>query len=218
MLTVLLVEDHASFREALQAVIAMEDDLAVVAHVDRGERAGALAAEHVPNVAVVDLDLPGADGIAAIRDIRRASPGTACLVLTALKDDVEMGRAVVAGAAGVLHKSIEIDELLAAIRRVGAGAALLVPDDTSRWLQAAAAARDRRWHVALLERTLSAREKEVLALLADGGTNLSIARELGISAETVQTHIRNILGKLDVGSRLEAVTTAIRLGLVDPPS
>ncbi|MDP9022541.1 MAG: response regulator transcription factor, partial [Actinomycetota bacterium] len=108
MLTVLLVEDHASFREALQAVIAMEDDLAVVAHVDRGERAGALAAEHVPNVAVVDLDLPGADGIAAIRDIRRASPGTACLVLTALKDDVEMGRAVVAGAAGVLHKSIEI--------------------------------------------------------------------------------------------------------------
>lgn len=218
MTTLLLVEDHASFREALQAVIAMEDDLAVVAQVDRGEQAGTAAAEHNPDVAVVDLDLPGADGIAAVHAIRRSSPGTACLVLTALRDEVELGRAVQAGAAAVLHKAVEIDELLAAIRRVASGATLLSPADTSRWLQAAVAARDRWWLGELLDRTLSPREKEVLELLAQGGTSQGIAADLQISVETVQTHVRNVLAKLDVGSRLEAVAKAIRLGLVDPPS
>ncbi|HEX2028610.1 MAG TPA: response regulator transcription factor [Nitriliruptorales bacterium] len=218
MTTLLLVEDHASFREALQAVIAMEDDLTVVAHVDRGEQAGQAAAEHRPDVAVVDLDLPGVDGIEAVRAIRRNSPGTACLVLTALRDEVELGRAVQAGAAAILHKAVEIQELLAAIRRVASGATLLSPADMSRWLQAASAARDRQWLGELLDRTLSPREKEVLELLAQGGTSQAIAAELNISVETVQTHVRNVLAKLDVRSRLEAVAKAIRLGLVDPPS
>lgn len=218
VLTLLLVEDHASFRAALQAVIDMEPDLEVVAHVDRAEHAGAAAAEHAPAVCVVDLDLPGADGIEAIAAIRRYSPTSACIVLTALRDDAELGRAVQAGAAAVLHKSIEIDELLQAIRRVGAGANLLDPADQSRWLQAAAEARDRSWEAGMADRSLSPREKEVLALLAEGGTNRSIADELGISPETVQTHVRNILAKLTVGSRLEAVARAIRLGIVDPPA
>lgn len=215
--TLLLVEDHASFRAALEAVIRMEDDLEVIAHADRGEAAGEVAAEHRPNVAVVDLDLPGTDGIEAIRAVRRRSPETACLVLTALRDGAEFGRAVEAGAVGVLHKSIEIDDLLTAIRRVARGGSLLSPDDLTRWLVAAQEARDRAWESDLVAGSLSPREREVLDLLAAGGTNHSIADTLGISPETVQTHIRNLNAKLDVGSRLEAVAKAMRLGIVGQP-
>lgn len=217
MITLMLVEDHASFRQALEAVTALEDDLAVVAHVARGDLAGEAAADRRPDVAIIDLDLPGADGIDALVDIRRNSPTTACLVLTGLRDDVELGRAIEAGAAAVFHKSVDIVELLAAIRTIAGGASLLAPTDTARRLQALAAARDRHWYARLLRDSLSPREREVLALLAKGETNRSIAQALGISAETVQTHIRNLLGKLDVGSRLEAVAKAMRLGLVDPP-
>jgi DNA-binding NarL/FixJ family response regulator len=217
-LRVLLVEDHASFRHALRAVFALEQDLSVVAEVDDGTQAGAAAAEHHPDVAVVDLDLPGADGIEALTDIRQASPDTACVVLTALQDDAEMGRAVEAGAAAILHKSVDIEDLLQVIRRASTGMNLLSPNDTARWLQARGRQRDQRWQTALLEQKLTRREREVLALLAHGGTNQSIARELVISPETVQTHVRNLMAKVDERSRLALVTTAIRLGIVDPPS
>ncbi|MFN2557327.1 MAG: LuxR C-terminal-related transcriptional regulator [Nitriliruptorales bacterium] len=217
MITLMLVEDHASFRQALEAVMALEDDLTVVAHVGRGDVAGEAAAERRPDVAIVDLDLPGADGIDALADIRRNSPTTACLVLTGLLDDVELGRAIEAGAAAVFHKTVEIVELISAVRTIAGGASLLAATDSARCLQALAAARDRHWYARLLGDSLSPREREVLALLAQGETNRTIAQSLGISAETVQTHVRNLLGKLDVGSRLEAVAKAMRLGLVDPP-
>lgn len=216
--SILLVEDHASFRQALETVVEMEDDLRVVANVARGEDAGEAASRHHPDVAIVDLDLPGVDGIETIGAIRRASPETACLVLTGLQDDVEMGRAVQAGVVAVLHKSVDVEELLGTVRRAARGAVLLVPGEVSRWLQAAGSARDRHWSSGLLRRSLTEREREVLALLAQGGTNRSIATTLGISTETVKTHVRNLMGKLDERSRLEAVTSAIRLGLVDPPS
>lgn len=217
MIRLMLVEDHASFRQALQAVLSLTPDLEVVAQVERGDEAGEVAAECRPDVAIVDLDLPGADGIDALVEIRRSSATTSCLVLTALKDDIEYGRAIEAGAAAVVHKSVDISELLQIIRSVAAGGSLLSPQETARRLQALAAARRREWQARLLRESLSPREQEVLGLLAGGGTNRSIADELGISAETVQTHIRNLLGKLDVGSRLEAVSKAIRLGLVPPP-
>jgi DNA-binding NarL/FixJ family response regulator len=129
-----------------------------------------------------------------------------------------MGRAVEAGAAAILHKSVEIDDLLQVIRRASTGMNLLSPNDTTRWLQARGRQRDLRWQTALLEQKLTRREREVLALLAHGGTNQSIARELVISPETVQTHVRNLMAKVDERSRLALVTTAIRLGIVDPPS
>lgn len=217
-LSLLLVEDHATFRHALRAVIDAEDDLEISAETDRAELAGSLAVDCGAAVAIIDLDLPGSDGIAAIEAIRRDAPDTACLVLTALRDEAEFGRALEAGAAAILHKSTDMEELLTAIRQVGRGASLLSPLDTHAWLQAYRQQRDRRRLVALLADSLTPREKQVLAHLADGGTNASIAEELGISTETVQTHIRNLMGKLDVRSRLEAVTEAIRLGLVDPPS
>ena len=213
-----LLEDHASFRHALRAVFVLEEDLVIAAEAGDGRLAGAAAAEHQPDVAVVDLDLPGTDGIEAIDAIRRANPDTACVVLTALEDDAEMGRAVEAGAAAILHKSVDMEELLRVIRSAGTGVSLLSPNDVTRWLLARGEARDRRWRTALIEQRLTPREREVLTLLARGGTNQSIADELVISPETVQTHVRNLMAKVDERSRLALVTTAIRLGIVDPPS
>lgn len=217
-ITVLLVEDHESYREALQAVMAAEPDLSVVAQAGRADDAGARASAARPAVALVDLDLPGGSGVDAILDIRRESPGTACVVLTGLTDDVELGRAIEAGAAGVLHKSVAIPSLLAAVRTAAGGGSVLTPEVTTRALQAVARLREQSWYARRLGEQLSNRERQVLARLADGAGNRDIAEEFGISAETVQTHVRNLLGKMGVGSRLEAVVKAIRLGLVDPPS
>ncbi|MFN2557238.1 MAG: response regulator [Nitriliruptorales bacterium] len=217
VITLMLVEDHASFRAALEAVFGLQDDLRVVAQVGRGDAAGDAAAEHLPDVAIVDLDLPGSDGVAAIAAIRRSTPATACLVLTALSDDVELGRAIEAGAAAIVHKSAEISELLDAVRAVARGVNLLDPGEISRRLRVLRAARETRWQAQLLKANLTTREKEVLELLLAGRSNRAIGKELGISGETVQTHVRNLLAKLKVGSRLEAVTEAIRLGLVEVP-
>lgn len=218
MIRVLLVEDHASYAQALAAVMALEDDLEVVGHVGEGGRVAGAAAETAPDVAIVDLDLPGASGIDALTDLRTVSPDTRPLVLTALTDDEELGRAVEAGAAGVLHKSVEIPALLDAIRTVADGGTVLPPEDTSRWLRSLAAARDRGWRARVMGDSLTDRERQVLERLVQGLGNTQIARELGISPETVQTHVRNLLGKLGVGSRLEAVSSALQLGIVDPPA
>ncbi len=217
VVTVMLVEDHASFRAALEAVFGLQDDLEVVAQVGRGDLAGDVAAEHLPDVGIVDLDLPGSDGVAALAAVRRSSPDTACLVLTALSDDVELGRAIEAGAAAIVHKSAEMSELLDAVRAVARGLNLLDPGEISRRLRVLGAARETRWEAQLLKANLTSREKEVLRLLLTGRSNRAIGKELGIRSETVQTHVRNLLAKLKVGSRLEAVTEAIRLGLVEVP-
>lgn len=213
-ITVMLVEDHASFREALEAVFALHDDLQVVAQVGRGDLAGDVAAKHLPDVAIVDLDLPGGDGVTALTGVRQNSPHTACLVLTALSDDIELGRAIEAGAAATIHKSADMNELLDAIRAVARGANLLDPRHMSRRLGALRVAREAQWQAQLLNERLTAREKDVLDLLVAGGNNRAIAKELGISVETVQTHVRNLLAKLKVSSRLEAATKAISLGLI----
>lgn len=214
---ILLVEDHASFRQALAAVISLDPTLELVSEVHRGEDAGPAADRDQPDVAVVDLDLPGISGVEAIRAIRQTSPATRCLVLTALRDDVELGRAIEAGAAGLVHKSVDIDVLLTAVRDVADGATLLAPDSTSRYLTALSRSRSDGWQAELYRESLSPRELEVLQLLAEGQTNRVIGEALGITPDTVQTHIRNLMAKLDVGSRLEAVALALRLGIVPPP-
>ncbi len=217
VISVLLVEDHASYRQALDAVIRMEDDLAVVAHVSDAAEAGAVAADTRPTVALVDLDLPGGSGVQGITAIRQASPRTACVVLSALTDDLEFGRAIQAGVSAALHKSIDIPELLEVVRQVAAGATVFPPEETARRLQAVDRSRERNRHAEAIGESITAREREVLGRLAEGEDNRRIAHDLGISPETVQTHIRNLLAKLEVGSRLEAVVKALRLGLVRPP-
>lgn len=116
----LLVEDHRGFRRALRAVMRLEADLDIVAEVERGDEAGDAAGRARPDVAIVDLDLSEADGVEALHQIRRCSPGTSCLVVTALQDHVEQSRAIAAGALAILHKSVEIPQLLAAVRAIAA--------------------------------------------------------------------------------------------------
>lgn len=218
MITVLLVEDHASFRQAITMVLESAPDLEPAGGAATVEAAVAAGEATKPDVAVVDLDLPDGEGLAVIRQLRDVSPRTACIVLSALTDDVAFGAAIEQGAAAVLHKSVEIPDLLDVIREVARGRTVLPATDTSRRLQALARSRDRRWHAHLLEQSLTVREKEVLQLLARGAGNRRIGKELGISPDTVQTHIRNMLAKLAVGSRLEAVVKALRLELIDPPN
>jgi DNA-binding NarL/FixJ family response regulator len=218
VITLLLLEDHASYRQLLSMFANAQEDLKVVAEVRRADEAGTAAAATRPDVAVVDLDLPGGTGVGAIHDIRRVSPGTGCVVLSALNEDVEFGRAIEAGASAVLHKSIDIEELLDVLRAVADGRTVLPAEQTSRRLRALASSRDRGWHVRVLHEHVSPREREVLELLAEGADNRRIARQLGITQNTVQTHIRNLLAKLGVQSRLEAVVKAMRMGLVEPPT
>lgn len=213
---VLLVEDHASLRNALAAVLGMTDGMELAADHERADFDLAAAAAHA-DVAVVDLDLPGGDGVDVVSGLRAITGGPACLVLTGLTDDRELGRAIEAGAAAVLHKSTPMPELLDTIRIVAAGGSVLPAEETSRRLQALAADRERRWKGRLLAEQLTEREIEMLEHLVYGQSNTQIAERLGISPETVQTHIRNLMSKMAASSRLEAVSLALQHGLVDPP-
>lgn len=215
--TVMLVEDHLSFAQALQAVFSLEPDLQVVEVVARADQAGSAAQHHLPDVAVIDLDLPGGGGGQAIRAIRQASPATRFLVLTALRDRLELARVVEAGVSGLLHKSADMPGVLDGVRRVAAGENLLPPEVTASLLGDLGAARRHHWRAEIARSTLSPRETEILAGLAQGQTTRDMAAALGIRPDTAETHLRNARSKLGVGSRLEAVVEAIRLKLVEPP-
>jgi len=216
VISVVLVEDHTSYAQALAAVIELTDDIEVVGRAQSADDAAEVLAQHAPDVAVVDLDLPGASGVDVLDALRDRQAGTAAVVLTALIDEAELGRAVEAGAAAVLHKSVDVTELLDVVRRVADGGTVLAAGPTSSWLRALAAERERTWMARTIRDTLTPRETEILQLLAAGHGSDAIAAQLVISADTVQTHVRNLLGKLGVGSRLEAVTLALRMGIITP--
>lgn len=215
MIRVLLVEDHATLRQALTAVINMTEGMTVVADHHRADET---LQEQAPfDVAVVDLDLPGGTGVEVVRRLRETTEPPACVVLTGLTDERELGRAVEAGAAAVLHKSTPMPDVLDAIRTVAAGASALHADEVSQWLGMLGRDRDRRWRGRLLAERLTDREREVLEHLVWGMSNSDIADRFRISPETVQTHIRNLMGKLEASSRLEAVSIALQHELVEPP-
>ena len=213
---ILLVEDHASFSQALTGMVGFEPDLTVVAAVTDGEAAADTAEDARPDVAVVDLDLPGGSGVEVIAELRARLPGVRCVVLTALTDPVELGRAVEAGAKAVHHKSIQIDALFDVIRDVARGVSRLDAADVTAWLGALAADRESRWEERVARDLLSPREHEVLLLLAHGVGSAGIAETLVITEATARTHIRNLRTKLGAATRVEAVAEAIRLRLLDP--
>lgn len=214
---VVLVEDHLAFAQALKTVFALEPDLEVVEVVDRPDAAGDAAHRHQPDVAVIDLDLPGGNGYEAVQAMRASSPGTQFLVVTALRDRVELGRMIEAGVSGVMHKSAEVSQIVEAVRKVAAGGNLVAPDVAGSLLADLRESRERGWLAQMTRRSLSPRELEVLSALAQGTQVADISRALHIAPGTVETHLKNIRGKLGVSSRLEAVVEALRLGLVDPP-
>lgn len=212
---VVLVEDHAVFRQALALTFGLEPDIRVVA--DAGTIRDALAAittEPVIDVAVVDLDLPDGHGADLIRTLRRRHPVAQALVLTASTGRVDLTRAVAAGAAGVIHKSTPLPEILAAVRRLAAGEWLLSPQELTVLLHEAREDQARSQATRLAVGRLTRREHDVLGLLAQGMSDRQIAAQLSVGKDTVHTHMVNLMQKLGAESRLQALIVAIRHGVI----
>jgi DNA-binding NarL/FixJ family response regulator len=211
MIRLILADDHPVFVSGLRAVLDAEADLAVLAVAKDGKEAVAAATEHTPDVAVLDINMPGADGLAVTRHIRDAGLATRVLVLTMFDDDDNVLAALRAGAYGYVLKGAGPDEIVSAIRAVARGEAVFGSGIAARMLghfsrPATAAAPFPQ---------LTDREHEVLRLIARGADNPAVARRLGVSAKTVRNHVSNIITKLQVTDRTAAILRARDAGLGD---
>lgn len=211
---VVIADDHRAFAEALAATMRMERDLRVVAIVHDGESAIEVTIDKEPDVVLMDLQMPGVDGIAATRRIKEAHPETRVVILSATEGEHERARALDAGAEGYLSKERSIKEVTSSVRAVSQGKLLVSPEESRRILDHL---RKRRAHdLAERERVdrLTPRETEILQGLADGLPTDRLAGKLDISRNTLRTHVQNILFKLKVHSKVEALALAIRHGKV----
>jgi DNA-binding NarL/FixJ family response regulator len=210
---VLVGDDHELYRRGLLIVLAHEPGIEVVGEAGNGETAVALAAELAPDLVLMDVRMPRGGGISACSTIKEAAPRTRIVMLTASEDEADLYEAVKAGASGYLLKESSIDEVVSAIRATHEGQSLLNPTMAAKLL-VEFATMARRGEASRVPR-LTAREVDVLKLLAWGRTNREIADALFISEHTVKSHVANILEKLQLHSRLEAAMYAVREKLVD---
>lgn len=215
MIRVLLIDDHAAFREPLCFMFNREAEFEVVGQAGSLEEARKLLelVDEV-DVAVVDLDLPDGDGAKLIGELHEANPQAMVLVLTASADRATHARVVEAGAAGVMHKSAYIREVIEAVKRLEAGEALLSANEVAQMLRLALKQRAQEREAQQVVGSLTRREREVLQALAEGLSDKEIAQRLYVSMGTVRNHVVRILGKLGVHSRLQALVFAVRHGLV----
>jgi DNA-binding NarL/FixJ family response regulator len=214
----LLCDDHKVLTDALATVVGLDDGLMLVAPpVHTAEEAIRLAEEHLPDVVLMDIVFKGGgmSGIEATRKIKEASPSTNVVIMTAHDDDRLLVEAVEAGASGFLSKDEAAGDLLSAAKSAADGEVLIDPATLTRLLAQVSRQRQEERDALRLLGDLTDREREILRLLAKGMRNDDIAKELFISPQTVQTHVRNILGKLRVHSKLEAVAFAVRHGAIE---
>ena len=208
---VLIAEDHEMVRESLSNTLSNHPTIYVVGTARNGSEAIEKAKKLEPDVVLMDIKMPGMDGIKACRLLKKAQPGVQVIMLTVMDDESHVIDAITAGASGYILKSMSINELLRAIKLAIEGKSLLHPSATKqlvdefRKLSDDGASRFR----------ISDRELEVLQLLAYGHTNKEIARDLTISQQTVKTHVIHIFQKLDASDRTEAVAIALRRGMVE---
>ena len=198
MISVLIVDDHPVVRQGLRALLEVQDDMTVVGEASDGPAAISLAGSLRPDIVLLDLKLPGMDGVAALRPLCAA--GLRVLVLTSATEPSTAAAAVRAGAAGVVYKDIDPAALVRAIRSVHDGNVLLAPEAVGSLVRGSRAD------------TLTAREREVLAGIADGKSNREIARLLRVSEKTVKAHVSAVLAKLGVQDRTQAAVYAVRHG------
>lgn len=211
--SLLICDDHKILTDALATVVGLDETLTMVAPpVHTAEEAIDLAKEHLPDVVLMDIVFKGGgmSGIEATRRIKESSPSTKVVIMTAHDEERLLVEAVEAGASGFLSKDEAADEVLAAAKAAADGEVLIDPATLTRLLAQVAREREEQRDAQRLLGDLTDREREILQLLAAGKRNDDIARELYISPQTVQTHVRNILGKLRVHSKLEAVAFAVK--------
>ncbi|MBA2575349.1 MAG: response regulator transcription factor [Euzebyaceae bacterium] len=213
---VIVADDHALFRRGLEMVLESEPDIEVVAEANNGNEVIALAEQHMPDLVLMDVRMPGKGGIDAAQAIKDAVPHTKILMLTISDEEEDLYDAIKAGASGYLLKEISIEEVASAIRSVHAGQSLISPSMASKLLnEFAAMARKDEEKQQMPAPRLTVREMEVLTLVAQGLNNRDIAKQLFISENTVKNHVRNILEKLHLHSRMEAVVYAVREKLLE---
>ena len=213
---VLVVDDHALFRRGLEMVLAQEPDIEVVGEAGDGAEAVERAADLLPDVVLMDVRMPRRSGIEACTAIKDVVPSARIIMLTISDEESDLYEAIKAGATGYLLKEISIDEVATAIRAVAGGQSLISPSMASKLLSEVATLikRDGDRQQVPAPR-LTDRELEVLRLVARGLNNRDIAKQLYISENTVKNHIRNILEKLQLHSRMEAVVYAVREKLLE---
>ena len=214
-ISILIADDHPMFRAGLRARLSAEPDLDVVGEASTGDETVALAIELQPDVVLMDLQMPGMNGIEATRLVREACPGAAVLVVTMFDDD-SIFTAMQAGARGYLVKGSDAEETLRAIRAVANGEAIFSPSVARRLLHYFAVP-DRAATPPLAFPELTEREREVLALLAEGLTNQVIADRLSLTPKTVRNYVSNVFSKLQVADRAAAMLAARAAGLGNPP-
>ncbi|MEJ2599298.1 MAG: response regulator transcription factor [Anaerolineales bacterium] len=205
---VLVVDDHALFRAGLISLLGEIPEVKVVGEADSGEVAIKLAANLKPDLILMDVHMPGMGGVRAVKALKQRED-CRVLMLTISKNDADLFGAISAGADGYLLKNAEPDELRRAILQVSIGMSVLSPQVTRKVMQAVNTSPDRN-----SDPNLSSREMEVLGCLAQGKTTNQIAESLFISENTVKTHVRHILEKMEASNRAEAVSKAIQMGLI----
>ena len=211
-ITVVVVDDHDVFRRGLVRLLSDEPDIEVIGEAPDGELAVRVATQLLPDVVIMDLNLPEMNGIEATRRVVAKAPQVRVMVLTISIDEHDVVEAILAGARGYLVKDSSIEDIISGVRSAAAGESLISPRIATMLLE-----RLREHAAPAYTRDggeLTARELEILRLVAAGLDNLDIARELVISPQTVKSHVSNILAKLQLDNRIQAAVHAVRHGLV----
>ena len=207
----LIVDDHDMFADSLRVALSAEPDLTVVGTAATLAQARSMVVSTAPDVVLLDHRLPDGFGVDSIAELKTLRPDAKIMVLTAVAEDSMLVTATEAGCAGFILKTSPLDELVTAVRTAAAGEIMVSTELLARLLNRLHHQHERPTH------DLTGREREILELIAEGLTNGAIAKRLYISVNTVRNHVQSVLTKLDAHSKLEALSIAIREGLIDPP-
>jgi DNA-binding NarL/FixJ family response regulator len=216
-ITIVIADDHRSFGEAMQIALDREQDLDVIQVVGDGDLAVTATLEEEPDVVLMDLRMPGTDGLEATRRIRTQGGRSAIVILTGDGDDAMLARAIQAGARGMLPKTSAVQDVATAVRRAFKGEPLHKPAEVNRVLREERTRSERDRDLERRVERLTPRELQILQAMADGRSPEEITEQLGVSRHTLRTHTQNILTKLGVHSKTDAVVAAIRFGKATPP-
>jgi two-component system NarL family response regulator len=209
----IIVDDHAIFREGLRALLDMEEDFAVIGEASRGDEAVAMVADDPPDVILLDLHLPDGSGADFCRDLLVASPNSKVLILSAYDDEQEISAALISGAKGYVLKTVGGERLADNIRSVHRGEVLLASAVAAKVVNQLGRLREETDRQEEALEVLTPREQEVFALASQGLKNAEIAAELYLSEKTIKTHLRNIYNKLNLASKAELRLFAVKMGL-----